>query len=248
MLTMRGADYPPRSILVPHRHEEPAFVVVVRGSYSESMAGTEVTLAAGHMLLRPADEPHCQRFGSAGASTMILTPDRETLESLRDCGVSLEQPRCEHNHRIAQLGMCLRQEFERRDSFSRFAAEGLALELMALFGRATRRITAPPRWLATARELVSERADQPLTLRTVADRVGRHPVHLAREFRRHFGVSIGEFRRQIRLRRAEALLRTRRGLSEIALTCGFSSHSHFSHAFRTAYGVTPSEFRSRKAV
>ena len=32
-------------------------------------------------------------------------------------------------------------------------------------------------------------------------------------------------------------------LTSLSLDLGFSSHSHFSSAFRTAYGRTPSEFK-----
>jgi AraC family transcriptional regulator len=32
-------------------------------------------------------------------------------------------------------------------------------------------------------------------------------------------------------------------LSEVALICGFSSASHFTHRFRQAMGATPGEYR-----
>ncbi|MFF0387497.1 helix-turn-helix domain-containing protein [Kitasatospora sp. NPDC004615] len=59
--------------------------------------------------------------------------------------------------------------------------------------------------------------------------------------------------RLIQQRRVEACARTleRHGpfgptLAEVARRHGFASASHFSRAFRTAYGVTPSEWRSRR--
>src|SRR5690349_17064919 len=113
MLTMRVADYPPQSVLPPHRHEQMSFVVVVRGTYMESMAGVEVEHGPGHMLLRPADETHWQRFGTGGASAVILTPHADTLRSLRECGISLERSRYERGARIAQLARRLRNEAER---------------------------------------------------------------------------------------------------------------------------------------
>lgn len=51
---------------------------------------------------------------------------------------------------------------------------------------------------------------------------------------------------QLRLARALHLLGDNAGLTGLALDLGFSSHSHFSAAFKRAYGQTPSAFqRSR---
>jgi AraC family transcriptional regulator len=245
MLMIRKGAYAPRSTMAPHFHAEMSFSVVVRGAYVERIAGREVELGPGHMVLYPAEEMHSQQFGVGGARQVIFTPGADTIDSLRECGISVDRPRHTQAMRIAQLGERLWREAEHDDGFGHFAAEGLALELLALFGRRQRRVGKPPAWLTTARDLVTESIDEPLTVDDLATRVGRHPVHLAREFQRFFGASIGEFRRQVRLRRAEELLRTKLGLSAIALACGFSSHSHFSRAFTAAYGVSPSELRSR---
>ena len=49
---------------------------------------------------------------------------------------------------------------------------------------------------------------------------------------------------RIRLRMALELLRSRRGLTEIALDLGYTSHSHFTAAFRNYFGITPSRYRA----
>jgi AraC-like DNA-binding protein len=47
----------------------------------------------------------------------------------------------------------------------------------------------------------------------------------------------------LRLARALDLLVDYDDLTDLSLELGFSSHSHFSAAFRDAYGRSPSEFR-----
>jgi AraC-like DNA-binding protein len=47
----------------------------------------------------------------------------------------------------------------------------------------------------------------------------------------------------LRLARALVELPHADDLSTLALEVGFSSHSHFSAAFRRAFGCTPSQFR-----
>jgi AraC-like DNA-binding protein len=48
---------------------------------------------------------------------------------------------------------------------------------------------------------------------------------------------------RLRLARALDLLATYDYLSTLSMELGFSSHSHFSAAFRQAYGCTPAQFQ-----
>ncbi|WLT40046.1 helix-turn-helix domain-containing protein [Synechocystis sp. B12] len=41
------------------------------------------------------------------------------------------------------------------------------------------------------------------------------------------------------------LLERELSISEVALRCGFSSHSQLNHHFRNLLGITPKEYRSR---
>lgn len=82
------------------------------------------------------------------------------------------------------------------------------------------------------------------SLADVAGAVGCSPFHLCRAFREATGTTIHEYREQLRLRLALELLRdTRMDLTEIALELGYSSHSHFTAAFRRRFGVPPSRVR-----
>jgi AraC-like DNA-binding protein len=84
-----------------------------------------------------------------------------------------------------------------------------------------------------------------LPLREVADAVGASPFHLARVFRRHTGQSVHGFRTQLRLRAALDRMAGGGVLIHIALEVGFSSHSHFTAAFRAVFGALPSAVRDR---
>ena len=84
-----------------------------------------------------------------------------------------------------------------------------------------------------------------LGLGAVADAVGRHPAHVARTFRRHFGCSLGEYLRRIRLEHAARRLReTDRSISEIALDAGFYDQAHFGRCFRAWASVSPRVYRA----
>jgi AraC-like DNA-binding protein len=73
--------------------------------------------------------------------------------------------------------------------------------------------------------------------------VGVSPFHLCRVFRRETGYSIHRYRTELRLRWSLQPLADGVDILTVALAAGFSHHSHFTTAFRTTFGLRPSEFR-----
>jgi AraC family transcriptional regulator len=93
-------------------------------------------------------------------------------------------------------------------------------------------------------ELLGRHFAEPLTLAEIARAVGASVFHLCRTFRRATGTTIHAYRTQLRLRSAlDRLENADCDLSQLALDLGFSSHSHFTASFRTAFGVPPSTAR-----
>ena len=77
-----------------------------------------------------------------------------------------------------------------------------------------------------------------------ANEANIHPVHLSREFSRHFHTHLGDYLRLVKVQRAMTLLgEPERLLTEIAFECGFADQSHFIRSFRAYYGMTPLEYR-----
>ncbi len=81
------------------------------------------------------------------------------------------------------------------------------------------------------------------TLAEIAAEVRRSPVYLTQVFQQVEGLPLYRYQLRLRLARALDLLAHYDDLTTLSLDVGFSSHSHFSAAFREAYGRTPSEFR-----
>lgn len=86
--------------------------------------------------------------------------------------------------------------------------------------------------------------DDALTLSALARRLGYSEFYVSRRFREISGMSFRDYLRRRRLAFALKEIRdTDRGLLDIALDHGFSSHQAFTRAFRETYGLTPSEYR-----
>jgi len=81
------------------------------------------------------------------------------------------------------------------------------------------------------------------TLGEIAAEVGVSPVYLTQVFAQAEGLPL--YRYQMRVRLAQALDRLERSddLTTLAFELGFSSHSHFTAAFRRHYGRAPAEFQ-----
>lgn len=86
--------------------------------------------------------------------------------------------------------------------------------------------------------------DEGLTLKALAQGLGYSEYYISRKFREVSGMQLREYLRQRRLAFAlKALRDSDRGILDIALDHGFSSHEAFTRAFRDAYGITPSAYR-----
>ena len=72
--------------------------------------------------------------------------------------------------------------------------------------------------------------------------------HLSRIFQHHTGFTIHRYLVQLRMRQAlERLAGGEQNLTMLALDLGFSSHSHFTDAFRREFGCAPSAVRRLNA-
>ena len=83
-----------------------------------------------------------------------------------------------------------------------------------------------------------------LSLQALANESGYSRVHFIRMFKAATGYSPHNYLLNLKMERARELLRNpSMSLIDIALDCGFSSHSHMSRLFHKIVGVTPSDYR-----
>jgi AraC-like DNA-binding protein len=94
------------------------------------------------------------------------------------------------------------------------------------------------------KELLAVRFAEPLALNQIATAVYTSPFHLSRIFRQQTGLTIHNYLNQLRLRAALThVAEPHASLTDLGLALGYASHSHFTLAFRRAFGTAPSHFR-----
>ena len=100
-----------------------------------------------------------------------------------------------------------------------------------------------PKWVGAIREILND-PNGNLTLTHLAREINVHPVHLSREFPKHFNTTLGEYIRIKKVQRALTLLPDPSlTLTDIAFQCDFADQSHFIRSFKEYYALTPLGYR-----
>jgi AraC-like DNA-binding protein len=97
-----------------------------------------------------------------------------------------------------------------------------------------------------AREILLQHIGEPITIKALSRKVAINECYLKKGFKEIFGTTIFDFYQGQRMEHAKYLL-YEKGLSvtEVSLSLGYSSISHFSTAFKKHTGIKPCELLLR---
>jgi AraC-like DNA-binding protein len=98
-----------------------------------------------------------------------------------------------------------------------------------------------------ARDLIAGRRLDDINAGDLAAVTGRSRFAVHRAFTHVYGMSPGDYQRQLRLREARSLIAAGRPISEAAALSGFADQSHLSRWFLRCYGVTPGRYQRSTA-
>jgi AraC family transcriptional regulator len=231
--------------LYRHHHETANVAIVLSGSFTEQFSHCTFECGPRSLVVKPPGEPHSDEYGSRGMRGLLVEVTPRGLERLGPVSGALGRVQQISGGPATWCAARLHREFIRRDAASSLALEAIALELLVELTRrnpvGSRR---RPRWIDDVVDAIRCRFEERLDLAALAAVAGVHPVHLAREFRRHCGCTPGDYLRAVRIDAAAAALSgTDRPLVEIAMAAGFSHQAHFCRVFKRCTGLSPSEFR-----
>ena len=213
--------------LPPHDHEAANVTIVLRGAFEERVGQRSFSAQRGSVIVKPAGARHANVYGTGEVEcvTIEVPPSFDIAET---------------RHFRTPMFALLAERLCEDDS--KFAAAELLHELIGT----TRELReSRAEWLSTIEQILREEPHTP-SLSELGAAVGRHPAHVAREFRARYGCSVGAFVRARRIDAArEALRETDRAIAAIALDAGFYDQSHFTNVFRRLLGTTPERYRAR---
>jgi len=250
-IRLTETTYAPGQVLPMHSHEHACFIFTLDGSFYETYGKRSRECKSFTLIYRPADEVHSDRFHNSGGRCLNIEIEPEWMELVRRPPVRLDGSATFEGGAVAGLSIKLYKEFQQPDEVSALAIEGLFLEIIAEVGRHNLKSSPQgiPKWLEQARQFLQAHFSDGFTVNDIASVVGAHPAHLARSFRRHYGCTIGEYTRQLRIEFAcRELSSSESALAEIASASGFYDQGHFSRTFKRLTGTTPARFRELARV
>jgi AraC family transcriptional regulator len=216
--------------------------------------------AKGDFCLTPAKMPFFARWESddrflqiritsgfiqsVAGEALMMNPDR--LELLPEFRI--------RDRQLEAIAMMLFSELKQENLGSRLYIESLAnvlaVHLLRQYATAKPHLTIyagglPQHQLLQVLDYIHEHLHQDIKLADLADLLGISQFHLGHLFKQSLGTSPYQYLLGQRIERAKQLLKqTDRSIMEIALMCGFSSHSRLSKQFRQLTGMTPRAYRA----
>ncbi len=229
------------------------FVFPFRGVYLRHVGSDQAVADANHVLFFNAQQGYQVSHPVSGGDTSLVVSLAQPLLAelapkslLTGSPLVFNQQAMRIDARTQALAMLLNHSL-RIGSVESLEAEALSLTLISrAIGPRTARASGATysrrRLVDRVKVLLASDLSRRWTLAEIAGEIRGSPVYLTQVFQQVEGLPLYRYHLRLRLARALDLVAGCADLSGLAQDLGFSSHSHFTAAFKQAYGRTPSEF------
>jgi AraC-like DNA-binding protein len=234
-----------------HRHDTYALGYTLSGVQTFDYRGSRAASTPGKVMIISPDEPHngCSGTDEGFLYRMLYLEPRFILDALGAARQSLPlitsaihaDPRL-YAILVEALGeLDSPLEDLRMDQIVLMLADSLVSLDPSLQTRSKRSVCKVA--VARARELLDAHPADIVTSQTLENETGLDRYSLARHFRALCGISPYRYLVARRLERAWNMIAGGHELIDVATQCGFSDQSHMTRQFKSAFGVTPGQWR-----
>ncbi|MEM9686286.1 MAG: helix-turn-helix transcriptional regulator [Bacteroidota bacterium] len=229
-----------------HYHENPYFMYVLQGNMMDSNKKVKTLCPSGSLMFNNWQEPHYGSEHSGDASGFHLEFEKNWLEKNGIALNLLEGSQLIQHPQVHFLFAKLYREFILSDKYSEVSVELLLLQICETLSQLKITHTQKhPNWVDGLKELLHYDTSK-LSLEYLSNQLKVHPVHISRTASKYLLMSLGEYIRQYKLKKAiPLLLDSSNSLTEITYQVGFSDQSHFNRVFKSHFNMNPSSYRNR---
>lgn len=228
-----------------HYHENTYFTFLLEGRLIEGNKKEKHLCMPGTLLYHSCQEPHYNIKPSTKARGFHVEIETSWLGSI---GIEKCYPEGSFNINNSRLTALFRGIYnELCISGNEFIIEDLLISLYdGLMKTSGSKSRFKQSWIGKLIELLNDCRNEKLLYREIAAILGIHPVHLSRDFKKHTGISLGEYSRKLKIQNALNLISVKKyTLTQVAHMSGFADQSHFIKWFRYFTGINPLLFRKK---
>jgi AraC-like DNA-binding protein len=227
-----------------HYHENAYFTFLLQGNMTEGNKKEIYDCQAGTLLYHHWEDAHYNIKPDIFTRGFHLELTENWFDNFQ---ISKEAVEGSFNLKDPALKLLMYRIFKEaktNDSSSELSVHGLLLSIFNQLSGKERNSDKKPEWTHKITEILHGNFTEKLSLTELSKILDVHPVHLSRDFHKHFQCTLGVYIRKLKINKSLTLLNTGLSLAETALECGFTDQSHFIRSFKENTGITPLHYRN----
>lgn len=228
-----------------HYHQNPYFTFILEGNIMEGNKKETYHCSAGTLLFHNWQEPHYNIKPNGFTRGFHIELEQKWIDNFFIPLNNLQGYIHVVNPDLKFLFYKIFRETKINDATAVLSIHALLLQTLAGMQQTQETsFKAGPQWVNKLNDLLHDQCCEKLSLDGLSKTLGIHPVHLSRQFSKHFHCTFGEYIRKLKVEKSLSLLSYKKySLTEITFECGFCDQSHFIRCFKEVIGISPLAYR-----
>ncbi len=224
-----------------HYHENPYFTFLLAGKLKEENKKESYSLEQGSLVFHNWQDSHRNMKPDEYTRGAHIEINERWINRFDLSIDAIEGSLNIENPKAKNLLFHILLESKKADAFSETSVEMLVIELLSTIRKDLNNDRSKkPQWFSRIIELIHENIGEDLSLKTLSEQLGIHPVYLSRAFHKHQGISFGQYCREVRLHKTIAsILSKKYSLTEVAYLNNYYDQSHMIADLKKHFKVSP---------